>query len=764
MKERNPGLTISPQREKGGGQERPLIMQMAVLALFLAGFTLVMKDALPSAAAAWPVYYLPVLAAGIVLLFLYNASFGRLVLPAGLAAVLVFSLICRRQVTAGLGTIGGDLLQLYTGKTGRVTLDFVLAESRYLVWGLVVVLAVSVLLAACAVYKGSLLPALPLLIPVYAGLFFGFLPCSAGAGLLAAASVLLLMLRTGQVKKGALPQLGLAAASLCIALLIGLALNGRTDTGLRERLERASHERHFHTAENAMPEGDLSALGPLKKSDTPALEISLSHPEKLYLRGEIYEIYTGTAWKKQDTVREAEYEDLFYWLHEKGFYGQSQIGLASSLAGEAEPETLTVKTLNACRGHGYYPYALFGNGNLAADRLGDEQLPAEGTQSAGTGAEDAVLTLSYLPGSVPAWYQVQQTLASDQDRENVAGYLAAEQAYGDYVKEVDLQMTPESWEVVNRQLATEDTGRTLSEIRDIIRTYLEERVVYDESVRTLNGSGDFLQYVLEKSGSGYNVQYATAATLMLRYFGVPARYVEGYFLSAEQAAAYAAGRPIVLTEENAHAWAEYYLNGVGFVPFEVTPGYVDDEEFELGTDEEAEQTYEGNHLKFAPVQRPERTAEPEQDKVTFSFKAVYLLWILPVLAVILLFILIGKRRRFNAAMRKMDTADNREAVVLRYGYAAALLARSGIGQTGRSVNTAEEKSLEAAADTAGGMKEAYSDREAALLNREAMFSHHEITDSQRSWMEKYAGTVLEKCRSAWTPLQKLKYRLWECLF
>ncbi len=87
---------------------------------------------------------------------------------------------------------------------------------------------------------------------------------------------------------------------------------------------------------------------------------------------------------------------------------------------------------------------------------------------------------------------------------------------------------------------------------------------------------------LERSGSGYSVHYATAAALMLRYFGVPARYVEGYFLSAEEAGRYAAGERIVLTERNAHAWAEYYLDGVGWIPFETTPGYTDDEELNAG--------------------------------------------------------------------------------------------------------------------------------------------------------------------------------------
>ena len=45
---------------------------------------------------------------------------------------------------------------------------------------------------------------------------------------------------------------------------------------------------------------------------------------------------------------------------------------------------------------------------------------------------------------------------------------------------------------------------------------------------------------------------------MLRYFGVPSRYVEGYYINAETAAARSVSGRVVLTEADAHAWAEYY--------------------------------------------------------------------------------------------------------------------------------------------------------------------------------------------------------------
>ncbi len=419
-------------------------------------------------------------------------------------------------------------------------------------------------------------------------------------------------------------------------------------------------------------------------------------------------------------------EDLFYWLHEADFYGQSQIGLAESYTDTAVPLSMTVKNLSACSAHGYYPYAVYGSETLEADRIGDTMLPP---------AE----SLSYLKGSVPEWYQIQRNLSSAQGRENIKNYLSKEQAYSDYLQTVDLQMTQDSWSVLQRQLKLDSQARTIGDIRTIIFDYLRENMTYDESARTMNGSGDFLQYTLERSGHGYSVHYATAAVLMLRYMGVPARYVEGYFLSAEDAARYKAGEAITLTEKNAHAWAEYYVSGVGFVPFEVTPGYIDDEELSLGGDSPDENTYRNNTRQFVEVEKPEEITEHKQDRFTFSLDTHYLL-LLPLLLILLLAGYIFHRRRaFRKKLAAIDAADDREAIAMRYGYAVCLLRHS-------TANPPEGAS------------------EAAELNQKALFSTQEMTPEQRKDVDAYAMRVLAACKSSWTLWEKIRYRLWNCLY
>lgn len=83
----------------------------------------------------------------------------------------------------------------------------------------------------------------------------------------------------------------------------------------------------------------------------------------------------------------------------------------------------------------------------------------------------------------------------------------------------------------------------------------------------INDAYDYLNYFILNSQSGYCVHYATAFTLLARELGFPARYVQGYYVKKNKT-----GEKLV-TENNAHAWAEVYFDNVGWIIFESTPGY-----------------------------------------------------------------------------------------------------------------------------------------------------------------------------------------------
>ena len=85
---------------------------------------------------------------------------------------------------------------------------------------------------------------------------------------------------------------------------------------------------------------------------------------------------------------------------------------------------------------------------------------------------------------------------------------------------------------------------------------------------------DFVEWFLKESKEGNSVHFAAAATMLLRACGMPARYVVGYAAPAslfkgQEDGSYQA----VLEDDNAHAWAEVYREGIGWTVVEATPGF-----------------------------------------------------------------------------------------------------------------------------------------------------------------------------------------------
>lgn len=95
-------------------------------------------------------------------------------------------------------------------------------------------------------------------------------------------------------------------------------------------------------------------------------------------------------------------------------------------------------------------------------------------------------------------------------------------------------------------------------------TYSNEPGKLPEKV---DGPEAFLDYFLFDLQKGYCSHFATAFVLLARSQGIPARYVEGYYVKKGSA------QSVNVTTGMAHSWPEVYLEGYGWLPFEPTPGY-----------------------------------------------------------------------------------------------------------------------------------------------------------------------------------------------
>ena len=99
-----------------------------------------------------------------------------------------------------------------------------------------------------------------------------------------------------------------------------------------------------------------------------------------------------------------------------------------------------------------------------------------------------------------------------------------------------------------------------------IADYLRQNMRYSLEVDYPPRGRDFVSWFVLDSRKGYCSYFASAMAVMGRVAGLPTRYVEGYY-ARPGAEGYA-----VLTGMDAHAWAEVYFEGLGWVPFDATNG------------------------------------------------------------------------------------------------------------------------------------------------------------------------------------------------
>lgn len=159
--------------------------------------------------------------------------------------------------------------------------------------------------------------------------------------------------------------------------------------------------------------------------------------------------------------------------------------------------------------------------------------------------------------------------------------------------------------------------------KDIIRAvkaYIMRDTEYSLSPGKTPSGEDTVEYFLMENKKGYCVYYATAAAILLRSYGVPARYVEGMCVSKEMLSENE-GVEIEVPDKNTHAWVEVYDEKYGFVPVEVTPGYSDevysgDLSATPSSDGTGESTSDGNSDAGKEPDMAETTNEPDDDSAS----------------------------------------------------------------------------------------------------------------------------------------------------
>lgn len=141
-------------------------------------------------------------------------------------------------------------------------------------------------------------------------------------------------------------------------------------------------------------------------------------------------------------------------------------------------------------------------------------------------------------------------------------------------------------------------GGTEQEIAGQIEAYFDENYNYTLRPGFYYGNPDYISHFLLESRKGYCAHFASAATMLFRQMGIPARYVEGYAFSyadvvergelvegADYNDYYTGFSEIGATalvqievpDANAHAWVEIFDSERGWLVVDPTPSSTEEE-------------------------------------------------------------------------------------------------------------------------------------------------------------------------------------------
>ena len=99
-----------------------------------------------------------------------------------------------------------------------------------------------------------------------------------------------------------------------------------------------------------------------------------------------------------------------------------------------------------------------------------------------------------------------------------------------------------------------------------VESYLRTKYTYSLTPPATDSFSPYAAFLL-KTKTGYCQHFAGAMATLLRFNGIPARVAVG-FTTGEKVA----DGTYIVTRNDAHAWVEAYFPGVGWVPFDPTPG------------------------------------------------------------------------------------------------------------------------------------------------------------------------------------------------
>lgn len=160
------------------------------------------------------------------------------------------------------------------------------------------------------------------------------------------------------------------------------------------------------------------------------------------------------------------------------------------------------------------------------------------------------------------------------------------------------QVLEKNQAAVDRFIAASGVRAGDHDVVDQVVSHLKEEYSYSYNPGRLPEGSDVVNYFLDENKKGVCYHFATAAVLIFRRLGIPARYAEGYafgystvldgkiredlnyddYYSGYSELGRTAVMEVDVTDANAHAWVEIYDKNRGWIVVDPTPAVTEEEQ------------------------------------------------------------------------------------------------------------------------------------------------------------------------------------------